>query len=176
MSVTTETVLTDSIYICCYTNWNIPAQQQSIINNFSSLTGMASFLWCLNHGFPSMQWSEWQCSKDRSWKNFTALSFLVLYIWINPLLSLKHGWTSLMYPSQTAHSVSHHAAISRAQSRVGFAKEWEECVLSFESFTDSFNHSFDGPHNSQWQPEWGRRGAEAHHWGNWSNVPCPEGR
>lgn len=49
-----------------------------------------------------------------------------------------------------------HAAIGRAQSRVGLQKEWEECVSSFKSCTNSYNHSFQGPWKSQWQPEWGR--------------------
>lgn len=55
-------------------------------------------------------------------------------------------------------------------------KEWEECVWSWESFIDSTNHPFSGPYNNWWQPKWDSHEAWCYHWGNWSNVPCPEGR
>lgn len=101
----------------------------------------------------SLKCSESQCSKVKAEKNLLHCGFLY-YMDYPPL---PHIWVDFMNisVSHTAHFVSHHTDYQQSPAQSWLEKEWEECVLSWESFIDSFNHPISGPYNSWWQPECG---------------------
>lgn len=173
--MTTEWTLIIQVFsICCYTNWDIPSPKQSITNNFSSVTAMANFLklWF-------SKCSEWQCSKDKSWKNFFLLHCHFISCTIcgfTPYFLLNMAglcWCICHRPhtlSPTPCCYRQSPVQSWLAERVGGMR------VKFWVLYQLLQPLLPRPLEQPVAARVGQMSGTGYHWGNWSNVPCPEGR
>lgn len=108
---------------------------------------------------------------------FTTLSIIlktkVLYIGYSPL---PYTWVDFIDVSTDLSLCLPPSCYQLSPVQSWLENEREECVRNWESFIESSNHPSQGSCNGWWQQQWAGRELRCYHWGNWSNVPCPDGR